>query len=323
MYKDAQKSNYQLSNAKLLIIDNGDENAPVLNRLLENDYNTTCANTVDELNCLLSQTQYPDLILLDLFKSAGDGLDVCRALKENPYTADIPVVLIADRQDPNDEIMALSLGAVDFIVKPFCLSVIKARINSHLTTKFRADLLERLANIDPLTHIPNRRRFDLSLQQEWRRAMRKGSYIAVLMIDLDGFKVYNDMYGHSSGDDYLRKIARCLSGLLKRPGDIVARYGGEEFVVLLPDCNLENAFKIAERIRSAVELISRQNKVAGQQNLVTASIGCAAVKATKNHSVKQLIVKADKNLYKAKSLGKNRVLSGNDMLDSMSRNNAI
>ncbi|MEW8041626.1 MAG: diguanylate cyclase [Candidatus Thiodiazotropha endolucinida] len=323
VFKDVQKSGYQLSNAQLLIIDNDNENIPVLNRLLKNDYNTTCASSVDDLKYLLSRHQYPDLVILDPFKCAGDGLDVCRTLKENPHTAYIPVVLIANRHDPNDEIKALSLGAVDFIIKPFSLSVIKARINSHLAAKYRADLLEQLSNIDPLTRIPNRRRFDNTLELEWRRAIRGSSYIAILMIDLDGFKVYNDMYGHSSGDEYLKKVAHCLSGLLRRPGDIVARYGGEEFVVLLPECNLQSAFKIAERIRSAVEHLSRQNKEIGQKNLVTASIGCAAMKAIINQSAKKLIVKADEKLYKAKSLGKNRVCCGDDVLDRVSQNNAI
>ncbi|MET0005407.1 MAG: diguanylate cyclase [Candidatus Thiodiazotropha sp.] len=319
MFKEAQKSGYELSNAQLLIIDNDDENIPVLNRLLKNDYNTTCASSVDDLKYLLSLNQYPDLVILDPFKCADDGLDVCRTLKENPNTANIPVVLIANRQDPNHEIKALSSGAVDFIIKPFILSVIKARINSHLTAKYRADLLEQLSNIDPLTRIPNRRRFDNTLELEWRRAIRGGSYIAILMIDLDGFKVYNDMYGHSRGDEYLKKVAHCLSGLLQRPGDIVARYGGEEFVVLLPECNLQNAFKIAERFRSAVERISRQDKETDQKNLGTTSIGCAAMKATINQSARQLIVKADEKLYMAKSLGKNRVCCGDYLLDSVSR----
>ncbi|MCU7943692.1 MAG: response regulator [Candidatus Thiodiazotropha sp. (ex Cardiolucina cf. quadrata)] len=144
MFKEAQKSGYELSNAQLLIIDNDDENIPVLNRLLKNDYNTTCANSIDDLKSLLSRHQYPDLVILDPFNYAGDGLDVCRTLKENPNTANIPVVLIANRQDPNHEVKALSSGAVDFITKPFSLSVIKARINGHLVAKYRTDLLEQL-----------------------------------------------------------------------------------------------------------------------------------------------------------------------------------
>lgn len=144
VFKEAQKSGYELSNAQLLIIDNDDENIPVLNRLLKNDYNTTCANSIDDLKSLLSRHQYPDLVILDPFNYAGDGLDVCRTLKENPNTANIPVVLIANRQDPNHEVKALSSGAVDFITKPFSLSVIKARINGHLVAKYRTDLLEQL-----------------------------------------------------------------------------------------------------------------------------------------------------------------------------------
>ncbi|MEW8691049.1 MAG: diguanylate cyclase [Candidatus Thiodiazotropha endolucinida] len=323
MFKEAQKSGYELSNAQLLINDNDDENIPVLNRLPKNDYKTTSANSVDDLKCLLIRHQYPDLVILDLFKCVGDGPDVCLRLKETPNTANIPVVPIANRQDLNHEVKALSSGAVDFIIKPFSLSVIKARINGHLAAKYRANLLEQRSNTDPLTRIPKRRRFDNTLELEWRRTIRGGSYIAILMIDLDGFKVYNDMYGHSSGDEYLKKVAHCLSGLLQRPCDIVARYGGEEFVVLLPKCNLQSAIKIAERNRSAVEHLSRQNKEIYQKNLVTASIGCAAKKVIINQSARQLIVKADEKLYKAKSLGTNRVCCGDDVLDRMSQNNAI
>lgn len=322
VYKEAQKSGYELSNAHLLIFDNDDENIPVLNRLFKNDYNTTCASSVDDLKCLLNRHQYPDLVILDPFKCAGDGLDVCRTLKEIPNTANIPVVLIANRQDPNHEINALSSGAEDLLIKPFSLSVIKAKINSHLTAKYRTDLLEQLSNIDLLTRIPNRRRLDDTLELEWRRAIRGGSYIAILIIDLDGFKVYNDMYGHSRGEEYLKKVEHCLSVLLQRPGDIVARDDGEEFVVVLPECSLQITFKIAERIRSAVEHISRQNKEIGQKNLVTASIGCAAMKATINQSARQLIVEADEKLYEVKSLLKNWVCCGDDELDRVSQNNA-
>lgn len=323
VYKEAQKSGYELSNAQLLIFDNDDKNIPVLNRLLKNDYNTTCASSIDELKCLLNRHQYPDLVLLDPFKCEGDGLDVCQTLKANSNTANIPVVLIANRQDQKHETIALSSGAVDFIIKLFCLSVIKARINTYLTAKYRADLLEKLSNNVPLTRTPNHRRFDNTLEVEWRRAILGRSYSAILMIDLNGFKVYNDIYGHSKGDGYLKKVAHCLSGLLQRPGDIAARYGGEEFIVLLPECNLQNALKIAERIRSAVEHISRQNKEIGQENLVTASIGCAAMKAKINQSARKLTVEADEELYKAKSFGKNRVCCGDDGLDRVSQNNAI
>ncbi|MES9825361.1 MAG: diguanylate cyclase [Candidatus Thiodiazotropha endolucinida] len=323
MFKEAQKSGYELSNAQLLTINNDDENIPVLNRLLKSDYKTTCVDSVDDLKCLLSRHQYPDLVISDPFKCAGVSPDVSLTLKENPHTAYIPVVPIANRQDPNHEVKALPSGAVDFILKPIGLSVLKTRINGHLAAKYRANLLEQLSNIGPLTRIPNRRRFDNALELEWGRAIRGGSYIAILMIDLDGFKVYNDMYGQSSGDEYQKKMAHCLSGLLQRPGDLVARYGGKEFVVLLHECNLQNAIKIAKRIRSAEEHISRQDKVIGQKNLVTASIGCATMKATNNQSARQLIVKADEKLYKAKSLGKNRVCCGDNVLDSVSQNNAI
>ncbi|MCU7872645.1 MAG: diguanylate cyclase [Candidatus Thiodiazotropha sp. (ex Lucinoma borealis)] len=291
----------------MLIVDECPENIQVLRDMLEQEYNISSASTMKEVLGMVNQSQKPDLVLLDLFEQSGEGFKICSLLKNNLKTSDIPVIIMAARNDLDDQIQGLSLGAVDFILKPFHIPLLKARINNHLNLKSKTDMLEHLAHIDGLTHIPNRRRFDTVLKQEWRRAIRAGTSLAILMADLDDFKGYNDLHGHGNGDDYLRVIADCLSNVLQRPGDLIARYGGEEFVVLLPDCDLENAVAIAERMRIAVESLPVEHLISSDSKPATISVGCAAERPDLIHHATQLIERADQNLYKAKSLGKNRV----------------
>ncbi|MCU7930474.1 MAG: diguanylate cyclase [Candidatus Thiodiazotropha sp. (ex Codakia rugifera)] len=293
--------------AELLIVDECSENIQILRDVLKQDYYISSASTTEEILDMINQGQKPDLVLLDLFMQSGEGFRICSLLKDNLKTSNIPVIIMAARNDPDDQIQGLSLGADDFIIKPFHIPLLKARINNHLNLKSKADLLEHLAHIDGLTHIPNRRRFDTVLKQEWRRAIRAGTSLAILMADLDDFKEYNDLHGHGNGDDYLRVVADCLSNELQRPGDLVARYGGEEFVVLLPDCGLKNAVTIAERMRIAVESLPVEHLISSDSKPATVSVGCAAERPDLTRHATQLIERADQNLYKAKSLGKNRV----------------
>lgn len=169
------------------------------------------------------------------------------------------------------------------------------------------DYLEQIAMNDALTGIANRRHFDHHLREEWGRAQRNQYSLALLMIDIDYFKQYNDFYGHLSGDQCLKRIATVLHGFARRPGDLVARYGGEEFAVVLPGADLQDARSLAEQICAAV----RQEKVihAGSQiaTVVTASVGVASCIPQENEAVEALIDQADEALYDAKRQGRNRV----------------
>jgi diguanylate cyclase (GGDEF)-like protein len=144
------------------------------------------------------------------------------------------------------------VGAVDYITKPFHIAVVQARVRTHLRLKHKTDLLERLAALDGLTEIPNRRAFDATLQKEWKRAVRESRPIAMLMIDVDLFKQYNDHYGHAAGDECLRRVAHTLAQQLHRGGDFIARYGGEEFAVVLADTDQAGACEVAEHLRRAI-----------------------------------------------------------------------
>ncbi|MFA7239132.1 MAG: diguanylate cyclase [Sulfuricellaceae bacterium] len=167
--------------------------------------------------------------------------------------------------------------------------------------------LEALAHIDGLTNIPNRRYFDEKLENEWRRAQRARQPLAVLMVDIDFFKGYNDHYGHGAGDECLKKVAATLAQALVRPADLIARYGGEEFIALLPDTDAEGAYLAAERLRSQVEALALPHAHSQANPHVTVSIGCACTLPSPHGLPLALLEAADRMLYQAKTQGRNRV----------------
>lgn len=165
--------------------------------------------------------------------------------------------------------------------------------------------LKRLSFLDALTSIPNRRAFEERFQLEWRRAQRHSSSIAILMIDIDHFKEYNDHYGHQRGDDCLAQLARRLRNSVSRPGDFVARYGGEEFAIILPDTDLAGASAVAENLRRRVAGLRIQHAASPVRDIVTISVGAAAVIPDPGSPAP--VAAADHALYRAKQLGRNRV----------------
>jgi diguanylate cyclase (GGDEF)-like protein len=180
--------------------------------------------------------------------------------------------------------------------------------NMHLQ-KMNAEL-ERLSTTDALTGIPNRRSFDQQLEHEWRRALRDGTRLAIVMADVDVFKRFNDTYGHQAGDDCLRQVAQVMSDQLKRSGDMIARYGGEEFIILLPGLDLSHAKQLAEQLRAAVAGL-RIPHAHGPTGHVSISLGVASNRPHLNMRVETLIHRADNALYAAKSSGRNRVQVAN------------
>ena len=172
--------------------------------------------------------------------------------------------------------------------------------------KHAYEQMEQLAISDGLTGIANRRRFDAVFDQEWRRGMRDREPLAIMMIDVDCFKLFNDLYGHLAGDDCLRRIAASIKGSVRRAGDLAARYGGEEFVVLMPGTNLAGALEVAEMVRLHVELLHLEHSRNPHQ-IVTISIGCWSIVPKHNVPAESLIEAADQGLYAAKQGGRNRI----------------
>ncbi len=170
--------------------------------------------------------------------------------------------------------------------------------------------LEELSLEDPLTGVSNRRSFDQTLSQMWARAQREQTPIALLMIDVDHFKAFNDTYGHAKGDQCLRQLATILKGGLRRANDLVARYGGEEFAVLLPDCDAATATGMAETLRRRVEKCEINHEGSPTADVVTISIGTASGIPQNNQGPDSLCLAADTALYRAKGRGRNRVEAG-------------
>ncbi|MDP2806082.1 MAG: diguanylate cyclase [Gallionellaceae bacterium] len=291
----------------ILIVDDTPTNIQVLAEALRMDYRVRVAGGGKAAFEIIAKVGAPDLILLDVMMPDMDGYEVCRRLKQAPETKNVPVIFVTAKADALDEEYGLSLGAVDYIAKPFHLPIVAARVRNHINLKIKTDLLESQAMLDGMTNIPNRRRFDETLESEWKRSLRSGAQLSLVMADIDYFKRYNDNYGHGVGDECLKKVAASLALSVERPSDLAARYGGEEFVMILPETDIAGARAIAEHFRSRVESLHIPHEHSDASSSVTVSVGVASVVPNADMLPAELLKKADEMLYQAKESGRNRV----------------
>jgi diguanylate cyclase (GGDEF)-like protein len=169
--------------------------------------------------------------------------------------------------------------------------------------------LRRMAYLDGLTQIANRRLFDERLQYEWQRLQREQQPLSLILCDVDFFKQYNDTYGHQVGDDCLCFVARAMAEATRRPADLAARYGGEEFVVLLPNTDAQGAIEVAKVIQANLEKLKIPHESSKIGPYVTASLGIASTIPAPTISADSLVLEADRALYQAKLAGRNRIIS--------------
>ena len=290
---------------RLLVVDDQPVNIQAIYQAFSADHQVLMA-TGGEQALTAAASKQPDLILLDVVMPGMDGLEVCRRLKADAATRDIPVIFVTAHSDEAAETQGLALGAVDFISKPINPAIVRARVKTHLTLKSQADLLRQWVYVDGLTGVGNRRWFDEQLDTEWRRAMREGSELSVVLLDVDYFKRYNDHYGHQEGDTCLRALAGCLQEAVKRPADLVARYGGEEFVCLLPGTPLQGALTFARQLGAGVEVLGLEHTKSMVSAVVTVSLGVCTAHGSHPGGAKALLRTADAQLYDAKAAGRNR-----------------
>jgi diguanylate cyclase (GGDEF)-like protein len=294
----------------VLVVDDDPYNRMLISSFLQPEYGVYFAEGGDEALLLARRQPDLDLILLDVVMGEMDGFEVCRRLKADPATRHIPVVFITGRTEAVDEQLGLDLGAVDYIRKPFQRSVLKARVRNHIALKRHGDALEALSGIDALTGIANRRRFDEVLEREWNSALRRRLPLALMMIDIDCFKAFNDRYGHDLGDECLRRVGQTLGELCRRKTDLVARYGGEEFCWVLPDTGLAGAGRKAVELLEAIRALDIPHDASDVARYVTASIGVWSEVPDTSTDMRAFFKQADERLYRAKRQGRNRVVAG-------------
>lgn len=290
----------------LLVVDDQPSNIQTLYALFRADYEVCMAtNGADAL--AFCQVRQPDLILLDVVMPEMNGYEVCRRLKTDLLTQNIPVIFITGQNDPLEEAHAFDEGGVDFISKPFHVKVVSARVRTHLTLKRQTDLLRSMALIDGLTHVANRRHFDATLEAEMRRCARARRPLALLMIDVDFFKRFNDRYGHLAGDASLQAVAGVLKSGLTRSHDQVARFGGEEFTCILPETPLEGALQKALQLEQDVRALAIPHADSDAAGILTISIGVAVLQPVMAETPAELTERADTQLYLAKRAGRGQV----------------
>lgn len=289
--------------AHILIVDDVPANLQILNvHLADEGYDVIESQSGRQALEILEQNPDAiDLILLDVIMPDMTGLEVLAQLKRNPLTEHIPVILVTANSEDNSVAQGLDLGAFDYIIKPYSLVVLLARVRAALREKERQDLLEKWATTDPLTELMNRRHFFELAERELEQTKRSGRPLSFIMIDIDHFKQVNDEHGHLVGDAALIELAGLLKQQLRKV-DFCGRYGGEEFVLCLPDTPAQGALEVAERIRIAVTHL----QITPPSPLLTFTISLGISQCRDDQKVEDILKRADAALYQAKAAGRNQ-----------------
>jgi diguanylate cyclase (GGDEF)-like protein len=302
-----RRNDYDSTKACVLAVDDSPEVLALLKARLKPEAIelVTAASYAEGLALALQLS--PDLILLDVEMPEHSGLDLCRRLKAEPATANIPVIFLTASTNVDTKVHGFDLGAIDYVTKPFHPAELRARVRAALRMKRAQDLLTQKAQVDALTGLHNRAFLDELLAAAVMRATRNGRPLSLVMMDLDHFKSLNDTYGHPFGDLVLQRVGDLLSRST-RPGDTACRYGGEELAIVLSETDTEGACAVAERIRGQLQLLDLSPR--GKPVIVTASFGVAEARyACDGEDLRAagLVAAADAALYVAKNDGRNCV----------------
>jgi diguanylate cyclase (GGDEF)-like protein len=283
----------------------------------------------------------PDLVLLDVIMPVMDGFTCCAQLhklqldsvsnntitnglgqeRQNHSPMLTPILMVTGLEDQQSVDQAFEVGATDYITKPIHWALLRRRVrrliqqsqlyrqleNTNQKLEEVNQMLQRLALVDGLTQVANRRCFDETLIHEWQRISRESGLLSLIFVDIDYFKRYNDTYGHLAGDACLKQVAQAISKAVHRPADLVARYGGEEFVVLLPGTTLAGANQVAETIKAAMKKLDLTHSSSPLGEKMTLSLGISCLNPNQHNSPITLIKLADKALYLAKESGRDRI----------------
>ncbi|MBT0587292.1 GGDEF domain-containing response regulator [Alteromonas oceanisediminis] len=293
----------------ILIVEDDPININALVAVLRDEYTLLIAKTQAKALEILS-TNTVDVMLLDLNLPDGSGFDICKVVRGDREQYGSPaIIMMTGSHSADDELTSLELGASDFVTKPLNNQILKARMNIQIELLRKTRLLNKLARIDGLTEVANRRSFDETLVREWHRCKRAGQPLSLLLVDVDEFKKFNDLYGHAMGDRCLRSVAKVLVDVFKRASDLVARFGGEEFAVIMPNTTQRDAVALGNvALQKMVEqgIVHEQSSV---HNVVTFSGGLITTfPVDVDLTAEEIIQQADRQLYAAKHEGRARIM---------------
>ncbi len=301
-------------NINILIVEDSQTQALRLQIILENQgYRiTTAQNGIEGLN-LFKETFFP-IVITDWVMHEMDGFEFCKTIRNQEMTGYVYIIILTKKKKKNDINAGFEAGADDYLIKPPDETELAARLKTakrvitlEYSLRKQKEEIERLSVTDPLTKTYNRRYLSNHLPGAIKHTFRYSRPLSIIICDIDHFKNINDCYGHQAGDYVLEEFAQCIKNIIRDGIDWVARYGGEEFIIVLPETDLDNAKKAAERYRllvSATELIYETQKIK-----ITASFGVACLFPTEEGrkvNMDSMITAADELLYKAKKEGRNR-----------------
>ena len=293
----------------ILIIDDSPVQAEFLRSILADDYQVTICHTAED-GLREAKSGGFSLVLLDVIMPDMDGFSLLRELQESDITKYLPVILITSLADIQNEERGLTMGAVDYIAKPFSPIIVRARVNTHIKLYHYQTRFRKQAMVDELTGIANRRRYEGDSLMRWREAIVLKMPLSICMFDIDKFKLYNDTYGHPAGDKVIAAVAQAAAPCFRRATDLLARYGGEEFVAVLLGNDAESAFSVMRGVRKAVEDL-RIPASSPVSPWVTVSAGGVTLVPKAGDSYDTYLKIADAMLYEAKNAGRNTVVWSN------------
>lgn len=309
----------------ILIVDDTPNNLRLLSQILSEAGYHVRATPSSKQALVTATSNPPDLILLDVMMPEMNGYELCRKLREEKATREIPILFLSAMSEPDAKIKGFVCGGQDYIAKPFDPYEVVARVETHINfrrTKLKlektiVDLrnvvmekeqlvkqLEIMAHTDGLTGVNNRSRFFSLAEHEFNGCRRYNQPLSILMMDIDHFKKLNDTYGHAAGDFVLKETAFSISKILRK-ADVLARYGGEEFIAMLPMSPLAQTRVVAERIIEIVESMPLEFNC--QILSTTISIGASEL-LPEDTKIADVIERADKALYSAKNNGRNMLV---------------
>lgn len=323
------KSTEPIERLRILVVDDDPATLLLLKHMLTNEGHEVFAAQDGNDAMKLAIKERPQLIVCDWIMPEMDGLELCRALRATEEGKQMYFLLLTGMEKDDHLVEAFEAGVDDYVVKPFSPRVLAARLragqrvirlqeealrDSQSLRRFATELavanrrLRQAALTDPLTGLPNRRYAMERMEQEWAASLRNQRPLTVMMIDIDRFKVVNDMYGHDMGDALLRNVALTLRKAA-RAEDVICRLGGEEFLVISPNTPMTQALRLAERLRVAIA--ESQFSVGSIHHSVTVSIGVAE-RGPVMSQFEEMLKAADQVLYHSKHLGGNRTHAPQD-----------